>query len=289
MNETKRRPKVGLVLGSGGIKALAAIPLLQFLEKENIDTDLIIGCSGGSLVGGYWASGKQADDIRDNVNHLWSRDLFAKTDYRTLLSIAGLPFGRFDLNNGMIKADRIKKRYLDMWGDQRVEDLPRKMVFQTTEALTGNPEQLKEGKVWEAAYASGALFPILPGIEINGKFLIDGVFGSPLPVMEAVNEGMDVIIAMSYEELTDEPSKGFFPYFMRTTDYFQRWLRRNQTALSIDLHHHEIVFLNVVFDRYISFRATRRIPQILEAGDKVVEEQGSNIIAAIESFSKSRA
>ena len=141
--------------------------------------------------------------------------------------------------------------------------------------------------MWESAYASGALFPILPAIEINGSFLMDGVFSSPLPVMEAVNEGMDVIIAMSYEEITDDPSKGFFPYFMRTTDYFQRWLRRNQTALSIDLHHHEIVFLNVVFERYISFRATRRIPQILEAGDKVVEEQGSNILAAIKSFSKS--
>ena len=287
MDVAERRPKVGLVLGSGGIKALAAIPLLQFLEQQGIDTDLIIGCSGGSLVGGYWAAGNRADDIRANVNHLWSRDLFAKTDFRTLLSIAGLPFGRFDLDNGMIKADRIKKRYHEMWGEKRVEDLDRKMYFQTTEALTGNPVLLKDGLVWESAYASGALFPILPAIDVQDKALIDGVFSSPLPVMEAVSEGMDVIIAMSYEELTDEPSKGFFPYFMRTTDYFQRWLRRNQTALSIDLHHHEIVFLNVIFDRYISFRATRRIPQILEAGDAIVEEQGANILAAIESFSKS--
>ena len=106
--------------------------------------------------------------------------------------------------------------------------------------------------------------------------------------MEAVNEGMDVIIAMSYEEITDEPSKGFFPYFMRTTDYFQRWLRRNQTALSIDLHHHEIVFLNVVFDRYISFRSTRRIPQILEAGDQIMADQGGEILAAISSFMKQK-
>lgn len=287
MEQAKRRPKVGLVLGSGGIKALAAIPLLQFLEKQNIDTDLIIGCSGGSLVGAYWAAGNQADTVRENVNHLWSRDLFAKTDYRTLLSIAGLPFGRFELDSGMIKADRIKNRHQDMWGDQLVEDLPRKMYFQTTEALTGNPVLLKEGPVWEAAYASGALFPVLPGLEIDGTFLIDGAYSSPLPVMEAVSEGMDVIIAMSYEEITDAPSKGFFPYFMRTTDYLQRWLRRNQTALSIDLHHHEIVFLNVVFDRYISFRATRRIPQILEAGDRVVDEEGPNILTAIESFSPS--
>jgi NTE family protein len=279
------KPRIGIVIGSGGIKALAAISLLEFIEEQNIPVELLIGCSGGSLIGGYWASGKSASSIRENVFDLWSRDLFTKTDYRTLLSIAGLPFGRFDLSNGLIKADRIKKRYQDMWGEQKIEDLEQRMFFQATEALSGNPVLLKHGLVWEAAYASGALFPILPAIQIQNQFLIDGVFSSPLPVMEMVSEGIDVIIAMSFEELTDEPSRGFVPYFMRTTDYFQRWLRRNQTALSIDLHHHEMIFVNVVFDRYISFWATRKIPQILAAGDKAVQERKAEILNAIATFS----
>ena len=115
-----------------------------------------------------------------------------------MLSIAGLPFGRFGLESGLIKAERIKNRYREMWGELTVEELKHRMFFQTTEALSGNPCLLKRGLVWEAAYASGALFPILPAIEIDGQFLIDGVYSSPLPIMEAVHEGMDVIIAMSF-------------------------------------------------------------------------------------------
>lgn len=286
MNEKNRKPKVGIVVGSGGIKSLAAFSLIQHLKEAGIEPALIIGCSGGTIAPAIWAAGLNVDDIRNNAGNFWTRELFAKTDFRTLLSIAGLPFGRFGLNQGMVKSDRIHEKYKALWGDKRIEDLSPKMFFQTTDALTGDPVLLKEGLVWKAVYASGALFPILPAMEIDGRHLIDGVYSSPLPIMEAIQEGMDVIIAMSFEELTEEPSRGFIPYFMRTSDYFQRWLRRNQNALAVDVHHHEIVFLNVLFDRYISLRATRRIPQILEAGDKVVAEHKHEIKAAIESFSK---
>jgi len=286
MKPVNKKPKVGLVIGSGGIKALAAVPLFKFLEEAQIDVDLIIGCSGGSLVGGYWASGHNAKYFREHTDELWDRELFSKTDYRTLLSIAGLPFGRFSHKNGIIKKDKLVNHLKNIWGDLRVEDLPQRMFFHTTDVLSGNPVMIKKGLLWQAVYASSALFPLLPAVEVDGRWLIDGAYSSPLPIMEAVQEGMDVIIAMSFEELTEEPSKGFVPYFMRTSDYLQRWLRRNQTALSVDLHHHEIIFVNVVFDRYISFRATRRIPQILEAGSKVVQEQKHEIEAAIESFSK---
>lgn len=285
MKSKNSKPKIGLIIGSGGIKALAAISLFKFLEEAKIEVDLLIGCSGGSLVGGYWASGYNAQYIHEHAGEWWSRDLFSQTDYRTLLSIAGLPFGRFSLKNGLIKKNKIQNLFKNTWGDLRIEDLPQRMFFQTTDALSGDPVLLKKGLVWQAAYASSALFPMLPALEVDGRWLIDGAYSSPMPIMEAVQEGMDVIIAMSFEELTTDPSKGLLSYFMRTSDYMQRWLRRNQTALSVDLHHHEIIFVNVVFDRYISFRATRRIPQILEAGDRVVEEHKNEILSAIKTYS----
>jgi len=41
----KARPKIGVVLGSGGIKALASIPLFDFLYEAGIAIDLLVGCS----------------------------------------------------------------------------------------------------------------------------------------------------------------------------------------------------------------------------------------------------
>ncbi len=72
---------------------------------------------------------------------------------------------------------------------------------------------------------------------------------------------------------------------MRCIQYSTNWLQRNQTALSIDMHHHEIVFIDAVFDRFIGLRATHRIPEILKVGESTVEEKKAEIMKAIENFS----
>jgi predicted acylesterase/phospholipase RssA len=49
MSSVERRPKVGVVLGSGGIKPFSAIALFEFLDEMGIVVDLLVGCSGGGL------------------------------------------------------------------------------------------------------------------------------------------------------------------------------------------------------------------------------------------------
>ncbi len=285
-----RKPKVGIVVGSGGMKALSSIALFEFIDSAKIDVELLVGCSGGSGVIGSWACGHDSHTMRKQAHKHWgNRELLAKTDYRTLLSMAGLPFGRFNKTNGLIKPDLAHKAYKDMYGDTRIEDLAVKTMIQTTDVISGQPVVLTSGLLREAVYASGALFPLLPPLSIDGRLLMDGVYCSPLPVMEAVNQGMDVIIAMTYEERTTQDSKGFVPYFMRSVGYSQYWMQRSQVALSVDVHHHEIIFINVVFDKFISMRSTRRIPEILERGEQVVASKQEEILAAIKNFSPGRS
>ena len=281
----QRKPRIGVVVGSGGMKALSSIALFDFLDKSKIDVDLLVGCSGGSGVVGSWACGHDTETMKKQAHKHWgNKELLSKTDYRTLLSIAGLPFGRFDKTKGLIKPEMAHKAYKDMYGDTMMEDLRIKTMIQTTDVLSGQPVVLTSGLLCEAVYASGALFPLLPPLSIDGQLLMDGVYSSPLPVMEAVNQDMDVIIAMTYEERTTRDSKGFVPYFMRSVGYTQFWLQRSQVAMSVDLHHHEIVFINVVFDKFISLRSTRRIPEILEKGEQAVDSKKEEILEAIKNF-----
>ena len=285
MNKNKK-PKVGVVVGSGGMKSLSSIALFEFLDEANIDVDLLIGCSGGSSVIASWACGNNADTMREQAYKFWgNKDLLTRTDYRTLLSIAGLPFGRFDKSHGLLKSDLAFKAYKDMFGERKIEDLPIHTMFQTTDLLSGEPVMLTKGLLRDAVYASGALFPLLPGLQIDGRWLMDGIYSSPLPVLEAVHQDMDVIIAMTYEERTTVESRGFVPYFLRAHGYSHHWLQRNQTALSVEMHHHEIIFINVIFDKFISLRSIRRIPEILEQGKKAIEQKKAEILAAINNFS----
>jgi hypothetical protein len=50
------------------------------------------------------------------------------------------------------------------------------------------------------------------------------------------------------------------------------------------MHHHEIVFINVIFDKFISLRSVRRIPEILEKGKIAIEEKKEEILSAINNF-----
>lgn len=284
--KSNKRPKVGVVVGSGGIKAISSIALFEFLEKESIGVDLLVSCSGGGIFSSWWAMNGSAAEMRENVTDLWTRDLFAKVDYRTLLSIAGLPFGRFDKSNGLIKSDNVHSTYTNLYGETMIEDLPIKSILQAVNLQNGKPVLLTSGLVREAVYASGALFPLLPPIYMNDQWLIDGAFNSPLPTLVAVNEGMDIIITMSNEEVTNHDSNGFVQYFMRCIGYMQSSLQRNQAALAVDLHHNEIIPINVVFDRIIGLRSTHRIPQIIKAGEDAVEAKKKEILTAIARFDK---
>ena len=51
-------PKVGLALGSGGLRGLAHVGVLRILEQERIPVSYLAGCSIGSLVGALYSSGQ---------------------------------------------------------------------------------------------------------------------------------------------------------------------------------------------------------------------------------------
>ena len=56
---------LGLALGSGGARGVAHIGFLQALEEAGIKPDYISGCSMGAVIGGCYASGISAMEIKD--------------------------------------------------------------------------------------------------------------------------------------------------------------------------------------------------------------------------------
>ncbi|RPH99212.1 MAG: patatin-like phospholipase family protein [Calditrichaeota bacterium] len=283
-NDQKRQCKIGVVLGSGGIKALSSIPLFEFLEQEGIKPDLLVGCSGGGVLSSAWAMLQDASRVRKLAGELWRRDIFQKVDYRTLLAIAGLPCGRFDKSHGLVKAENLHLTLIKLFGDQQIQDLSTRLILQSTDLLTGAPVLLTSGTLWDAVYASSAMFPILPPICREGRWLIDGVYSSPVPILEAVHNDMDVIIAMSYEVREAEETNNFIAHFMHCIAYQSTWLTRSQLALSVDLHHHEIIFINVVFDKHLGFKSVENIPAIIEIGQQAVDAKKEEILAAINNY-----
>ena len=71
------RPKVGLVLSGGGAKGMAHIGALKVLEEMNIPVDYVVGTSIGSIIGGMYALGYNADEL-DSLVRAQDWDLLMK-------------------------------------------------------------------------------------------------------------------------------------------------------------------------------------------------------------------
>jgi NTE family protein len=175
----KERPKVGLALGTGGIKAMAGIALFEFLEEQKIPVDLMVGCSGGALVCASIGAGFPPSEIRTLGLERLQKKLFTKLDRRSVLGIFNSHLGTFDKTSGLLDPRAWQQSLREYFGDKRLEQLSPRTLLQTTDVDTGEGVVLTKGLVADAVYASCAFFPAFPPAKIDGRYLGDGIYSAP--------------------------------------------------------------------------------------------------------------
>lgn len=281
-------PKIAIVLGTGGIKAMASLALFEFLAEQKIPVDLMVGCSGGALACAMIGSGCTPGEVRDLGMQKLQKELFTQLDYRALMGIFSSHLGTFDKKSGILKPDRWRGALQEYFGDKKLEQLRPRTLLQTTDIDTGEGVVLTKGPLAEAVYASCAFFPAFPPIKIDGRYLGDGIYSAPVPVVEAIKRKMDVIIALDFKEKVRTEPKGFFSCFYRHIDNTMRTLTRSQMFLSIGMHHHEIVIVEVDFDHTINPWDVHELPAIVECGQKAIDMHKTAILSAITGFSRNR-
>lgn len=265
---------------------MAAIPLFEFLDEAGINIDLIVGCSGGAIVAGMRGVGYTPAEMKELISRHLNKSLFSQVDYRTLLGIAKLPFGKFNKTSGILKPDRLKKVLNTIYKNKGIEDLNVKTLIQVTDVDTGEGVVLEKGSVADAVYGSAAQFPFFPPINVGDKWFVDGVYSAPLPVLEAIKRDMDVIIAVAIEQQVKLKSTSFIEYFHHFISRSYTSTQKKQMALAIDLHHHEIVILNVHFDEVINMWDIEKLPVIMETGKRVIDSKKEEILCAINEFKR---
>src|SRR3954468_17319598 len=77
------RPTVGVAFGGGSARGIAHIGVIQWLEEHHVPVDLAAGTSMGGLVGGAFATGMSAAELRQ---------LITGTDWDTMFGSSSFPF-----------------------------------------------------------------------------------------------------------------------------------------------------------------------------------------------------
>jgi NTE family protein len=175
------RPRLALVLGSGGVRSAAALGLTEVLAREGVSPDLIVGCSSGALYGAAIALG---------MNHakaltLWSSELTEQPRWRAYAELLAPRLFGFGAHFSLRDAGLISSRIRHGFGDWQLEALPTALRVVTTDATTGECVVLARGSLADALCASIALPFVFPSVAIDGRRLADGVLCNPLPVSMA--------------------------------------------------------------------------------------------------------
>ena len=131
----KEKPGVAIVIGSGSVKCAAALGLMKVLEREKINVDLVVGCSGGAIYAALIALGWPVQKATEATLRMWTREVTGKRSRKAVLQLLLPRLFRFDETFGLID-DRLLYRRLragfnGATFDQTRMPLPFKPLLQT--------------------------------------------------------------------------------------------------------------------------------------------------------------
>jgi len=199
-----KKLKVGLVLSGGGARGFAHIGVLKAFEENGIPIDLIVGSSMGSVVGGFYAAGFSSDELIDIMKEVDWQDIFSDETYRTNLFWSqlrfdkGIPYFPSALSPGQKIFDIIYSKLLKA-NFQAANNFDRlRIPFRAvaTDLISGKRVVLRDGDLAEAISASIAVPLLFEPVERDGMWLADGGIRDNLPVDIALENGVDLIIAV---------------------------------------------------------------------------------------------
>lgn len=208
------RPRIGLALGGGGARGIAHVSVLHKIEELRIPVDCIAGTSMGALVGGMYASGMSADDMRALLESTdWKRlfdDSLArpersyrrKQDDRDSLATLGMGITSkgLRLSPGLLQGERIlamfERTTLGVSAIEDFNELPIPYRAVATDLNTGEAVVLDHGSLAMAMRASMSLPGIFQPVEIDGRVLLDGGLVNQVPVDVVRAMGADIVIAV---------------------------------------------------------------------------------------------
>ena len=214
---TSTRKKVAVVVSGGGVKGMAHIGVLKVLEKAGIPVDIVTGTSMGSIIGGLYAIGYNANALDSMVRvQDWSYVITDREDLRrqslsdrkkqnTYFFTTGMTIGKRDKNaGGIIKGKNLAELfqqlcvgYTDSIDFSRDLRIPFACV--ATNIIDNSEVVFHSGRLPQAMRASMAIPAAFSPVRIGNMVLVDGGLKNNYPADIARAMGADIIIGVTVQ------------------------------------------------------------------------------------------
>ncbi|MGC9398732.1 MAG: patatin-like phospholipase family protein [Anaerolineae bacterium] len=156
----KRKPQIGLALSGGGVRGLAHIGVLEFLEEEQIPIAYLAGTSMGGIVAGLYAAGVPIEKLK-----------------QISATMGVLDFATPDPNRyGLLGHKKMQAFFAETLGsaDVTFADLAIPTTLIAVDLESGEMVHLNEGPLIPAMLATSAVPLIFGPVRHKDRWLIDG-------------------------------------------------------------------------------------------------------------------
>jgi NTE family protein len=204
--------KVGLALGGGAARGLAHLGVLKVLEANRIPIDMIVGTSVGALVGGVYATTRDAAATEKRFREFIFSRAFKRARFDFLkesrearkgvmsrvvtLFKKGIFYSFSMAKTSWVSAEYFEHNINALLDDVSIEQTAIPFHAVCADMLSGSPVVLSRGGLRRAVSASSAVPGLLPPIAIDGRMLIDGGWVAQVPVVPTLHQGADLVIAV---------------------------------------------------------------------------------------------
>jgi len=264
-----KQPRLAIVIGSGGIKCAAVIGVMQVLEQENIDVDMVVGCSGGAVFGAAIALGFSSEKLAETRRQAWTSNVTRKLDLCSLRKIIAPRLGGFDDEIGIFDDGVMEGNIAQAFGAETTfADTKIPFYCVATDFHTGQPVVLSKGGLAKAVRISSGIPVVFKPVKWNGKLLIDGGLSNPLPVDVAIQEGADIIIAVGFETPLLPSVSSPTNFASQMFNILVNQLLYKKFAFYNLAYHSEIIAIVPEFKDNIKISDVEDVPFIIEQGKR---------------------
>jgi len=275
---TPTRPRFAVVLGSGGVRSIAALGLADVLQREGLVPDLIVGCSAGALFGALVAAGHRCDDAVHLAATLWSPDVTRKRRWNAVPRMLLPALCRFDADFSLRDDSPIVARLTQVFGTARIEDLGVSLRIVAADAASGDAVVLTRGNLVQALRASIALPFMFAPVQIDGRRLIDGFVADPLPVSAALDA--HAIVALGFEAPMPRRIDGPSRLLAQITSAMTNNLMKARLAAAA-AHGPRLLSIIPTLERRVGLFDTQAMPYLVEAGRQAARDHLAELHALV--------
>lgn len=240
-----KKVKVGLALGSGGVRGCAHFGVIRTLLKYGINISCVAGSSSGSVIGAAFAAGKL-----DGMENFFRRMNWWKA-FRLFFEI------NWPLNGGLLTGKRIKAALREHLGDIRFEDCKIPFTAVAMDMMNGKEFPITTGNLVDGVFASAAVQGLFKPVLRDGHWISDGGLDNPLPVDYCRKMGADYVIAVDVNlgqplqaKYSPEKMPSLWTIFTQTcriveNNWTDRILRTNPPDMILQPDLHDIFMLRL--------------------------------------------